>query len=167
MMVRHSESDARLLAGWMNEETEVQNELAVMFEQLERHLVAARSADVEAFLRGQESLIERLEAAAHRREKVLGRMLQGAPPTRENISMLIERAPFGMRAELEAARRRLRTVVRDVRRRTLRVQVLARHAIQLNRELVRGLFSVVGGPTVYSEQGEVSAGADLILDRSI
>lgn len=164
-----SEADAQLLKSWFVEESGLQIELSQMLSKMEGHIVSHDVRSLENHLVSTSDVLSRMEQLETKRGKILGHLMRAANIRAEKgaLERLVELVPANFRVELHALCTTLQAAGGDVRTKSNRSGLLARNAIEVNEEIVRGLFSVDTKTATYDRQGGKTRHAEMILDRSI
>ncbi len=166
---RLSEADAQLLRTWFIEEAGLQEELSGMLSDMENHLVSHNVRSLENHLVTSSSVLGRLEILDKKRSKILSHLVRAANLRAKKgvLAHLVDLAPANRRKELETLLAALEDSGSSVRARSNRNGLLARKAIDINDELVRGLFAVDAKTATYDRRGGTTRHSEMILNRSI
>ncbi len=140
-----------------------------MLSNMEQHIVKHDVGALEGHLVSTSDVLSRMENLEERRGKILSHLLRAANLRvgKGVIDRLVELAQPSIRDELQSLRGELKTAGYTVRSRSNRNGLLARNAIEINDEIVRGLFAVDAKATVYDRNGGKTRHSELILNRSI
>lgn len=146
--------DVDLLAGYLDEECQVQRLLLEQLREKERRLVSQDVEAIAACLKETSPLVSRLEEMTHRRVRILrslGRRV-GLSEDQVQLPQLIARTAPEQREQLETSRLELKEILRQIGEQNRKNQVLVRNGIELNRRLVHALFGCEGLPS-YDRKG--------------
>ncbi|MFT7617180.1 MAG: hypothetical protein ACI97A_000814 [Planctomycetota bacterium] len=166
---RLTEADAQLLKSWFVEETGLQNELNEMLSSMEKHIVRHDVRSLETHLVATSGVLSRMENLEAKRGKILGHLTRAGnlKAGKGVLEKLVELVPVSHREELAGLCTTLQAAGQDVRTKSNRSGMLARTAIDVNEDIVRGLFSVDSNAATYDRRGSKTRQAEMILDRSI
>ncbi|MEE2787573.1 MAG: flagellar protein FlgN [Myxococcota bacterium] len=140
---RHLEDESRCLS-----------DLAAVLDDEAAALRRMALEDLEALAHRKELLVSQHANLARERRAFLAHLADGGPPP--SISALIEHAPANVRVTLTDIKNRLAELSEAVRTQNMRNQTFA----QTGRELVNGLFQILGGlhaprNSTYSARGRI------------
>jgi hypothetical protein len=152
-------ADVELLEDHLGEEIAAQEVVLQRLEEQERLLVANDVPGLRAFLAGSDPVLARLQALTEMRLRImslLGKRL-GIPVDSCTVTRVLEAAESEDRARLAGQAVKLKAILKDVSKRTRRVNVLLRHASDTTQALIHALL---GGPApvrLYGPDGQRSA----------
>ncbi len=153
-------ADASLVLQYLNDEITLQEAVLGFLRRKEDVLIKQNAAALATLMAEGEPLLRQVEELTQRRVRVLtalGRRL-GFDADRITLSMVIASSPESSRKELESAQETLKARLSDVGLLNRRINVLIRHALDVNRGLVNALFgNGTSAPTAYGPSGRTSA----------
>jgi hypothetical protein len=149
-------ADVELLEDHLGEEIAAQEIVLERLAEQERLLVANDVEGLKTFLAGSDPVLARLQTLTEMRLRImslLGKRL-GIPVDACTVSRVLEAAEPEDRTRLAGETERLKAILKDVSKRTRRVNVLLRHASETNQALIHALLGGQAPPKLYGPDGQ-------------
>ncbi len=151
-----STADASLVLQYLQDEIALQEGVLGFLRRKEETLIKQNAEALATLMAEGEPMLRQVEELTQRRVRVLtalGRRL-GFDADRITLSMVIASSPESSRKELNDAQTALKARLTDVGLLNRRINVLIRHALDVNRGLVNALFgSGTTGAAPYGPSG--------------
>jgi hypothetical protein len=154
----------------LDEETRLQEAAVGHLKSLSAAVASRDEQTLESLLKEADAAHERLAQLEMRRRATADRLAAALRCRNENLTLkrLVRELPASEGQAVERRRRRLQTLVGEIRRQYLRTAAMLGECARLNRALLTGLFADVGSTATYGASGKSPAwpGGGLLDVRS-
>jgi hypothetical protein len=153
---RLSAADVELLEHHLRDEVGAQNEVLRRLAEQERLVVKNDVAGLKQFLAESDPILARLQTLTEMRLRIMSLLARrlGIPVDACSVSRVLESVDGDDREKLACAAAGLHTALKDVERRTRRVNVLLRHAAETNQALLHALLGEEAPLKLYRPDGQ-------------
>src|SRR5687767_7870038 len=149
-------ADIELLEHHLAEETSAQRELLGRLTEQQRLLVKNDVNGLKKLLAESDPMLARLQSLTEMRFRIMSLLAKrlGIPVDSCSVTRLLESVDADDGARLGKAANELRVVLKDVDRRSRRVNVLLRHASETNQALLHALLGEHTPLRLYRPDGQ-------------